>query len=93
MNSTRSNMASNGLLYPAKTGTCRICQRVRKTDSQVKAVGEVRRGFATGHVWECRDEQDCDEVAKNKIKNKSRKFRIIEIALEKGRFKEWQVFV
>ncbi len=63
-------MASNGLLNRAKNGTCRICQRVRNTDKYLNIVGEVRHGFATGHVWECKDKAACIEVAKDKLKNK-----------------------
>lgn len=52
-------MASNGLLSRAKTGTCWICQRVRKTDERLKIIGEVTHGYATGHTWECADRKDC----------------------------------
>lgn len=44
------NMASNGLDSTAKSGKCRICQRVRNTSKYLKAVGEVRHGYATGHI-------------------------------------------
>lgn len=56
-------MASNGLLNRAKKGKCRICYRVRCTNKHVKAVGEVRHGFATGHVWECKDIEECENGA------------------------------
>lgn len=89
-------MASNGLLHRAKTGKCRICQRVRKTDEKVKAVGEVRRGYATGHIWECIDTDECDKAVKEKLQN----WRItgltrckIETALKVGRFSEYIVQV
>lgn len=85
-------MASNGLMDYAKTGKCHICQRVRKTDEQVKPVGEVRRGFATGHVWECIDTEDCDRVAKERIAANRPDSRLIEISMERGRFKQWVVF-
>jgi len=82
-------MASNGLLKRAVKGTCRICQRVRNTSNQVKAVGEVHHGFATGHVWECIDIEDCEKVARNKLKECSQetlKHRRIKNALERGRY-------
>jgi hypothetical protein len=53
-------MASNGLMNKAKAGTCRMCQRRRSTENKVKAVGEIRHGFATGHIWECIDIAECD---------------------------------
>lgn len=88
-------MASDGLLNKAKKGTCRICHRVRNTDEQVKAVGEVRHGFATGHIWECRDIEDCDKAANERI-NKSCLNGItrgkIKIGLEMGRFTEYKFF-
>lgn len=79
-------MASDGLFNLAKTGKCRICHRVRKTVAKVKAVGEVRHGYATGHIWECIDKEDCDKVAKAKIVNKKSGYRTIEIALQQGRY-------
>jgi hypothetical protein len=84
-------MASNGLLKKAKKGTCRICQRSRNTDNQVKVVGEVNHGFATGHIWECRDVDDCEKVAFEKLnKNISGVIKSkIETALKTGRFKEY----
>lgn len=83
-------MASDGLLSYAKKGKCRICQRVRKTDTHVKAVGEVRHGYATGHIWECRDEVECNRVATERMNDKLRPdSSLIEIALNRGRFKEW----
>ena len=60
-------MASNGLLNKAKRGKCRICNRVRSTAKYLKAVGEVRHGYATGQIWECKDFEDCEEVAMKKI--------------------------
>lgn len=83
-------MSSNGLLKKAKSGTCRICQRVRKTDKYVKPVGEVIHGFAVGHIWECIDIKDCDKVAKEKI-NKGVSKSKIETALKVGRFSEYMV--
>lgn len=87
-------MASNGLLDRAKKGTCRICQRVRNTKEQVKAVGEVHHGFAVGHVWECIDIKDCDKVANEKLKkNISGLIRgRIENSLKLGRFTEYKTF-
>ncbi|HRD42180.1 MAG TPA: hypothetical protein PLN30_00440 [Ferruginibacter sp.] len=88
-------MASDGLTHRAKKGTCRICQRSRNTDEQVKAVGEVRHGFATGHIWECRDIEDCDKVAAEKLsRNISGVIKSkIETALKRGRFTEYTVVV
>lgn len=86
-------MASNGLLNRAKKGTCRICQRVRNTDKYLHAVGEVLHGFATGHIWECTDVENCDKVAAAKLSGEIRcvsKSRI-EIALKKGRFTEYMI--
>ena len=80
-------MASNGLLKYPKTGMCHICQRVRKADYQVKAVGEVRHGYATGYIWECIDTEECDRVAKERIRTGHPKAKIIEINLKKGRIK------
>ena len=85
-------MASNGLLNYAKTGRCRICRRVRKTDIQVKAVGEVRHGMATGHIWECIDTEDCDRVAEEKVAANSKDSAFIKLAIEQGRFKEWVIY-
>ena len=86
-------MASDGLLNYAKTGKCRICHRVRKTDWQVKPVGEVRHGYATGHIWECKDVTDCEEVARKRMNDKSRPdCKLIEINLQHGRFKTYKYF-
>ena len=82
-------MASDGLLNYAKTGKCHICQRVRKTDTQVKSVGEVRHGYATGHIWECIDKEECDKVAQKKISAGHPKAELIKIALNHGRIKEY----
>jgi hypothetical protein len=60
-------MASNGLLNRAKNGKCRVCQRVRSTEDKVQVVGEVRHGFATGHIWQCKDKNDCKIVAQKKL--------------------------
>lgn len=88
-------MASNGLESTAKSGKCRICQRVRNTAKYLKAVGEVRHGYATGHIWECKDKEDCQVVAERKLYdskvpdwNKDR----IRAALKIGRYKEYIVF-
>lgn len=84
-------MASNGIYKRAKRGTCRICQRVRKVDEQIKAVGEVAHGYATGHIWECIDEKECDAAAKRKLsENLSGVVRQkIETALKVGRYTEY----
>lgn len=88
-------MASNGLDSTAKSGKCRICQRVRNTAKYLKAVGEVRHGYATGHIWECKDEEECQKVAERKLSdsktldwNKDQ----IKSALKRGRYKEYIVF-
>ena len=86
-------MASDGLSNYAKTGRCRICRRVGKTDIKVKPVGEVRHGYATGHIWECIDVVQCEKVAKERIADKTRSDnRLIEIALQQGRFTEYKIF-
>ena len=82
-------MASDGLLNYAKTGKCHICQRVRKTETQVKAVGEVRHGYATGHIWECIDTEECDKVAQERISAGHSKAELIKIATKCGRIKEY----
>lgn len=82
-------MASDGLMNYAKTGKCHICQRVRKTDKQVKAVSEVRHGYATGHIWECIDTEECDKVAQERISTCHSKAEIIKIAVSRGRIKEY----
>jgi hypothetical protein len=88
------SMASNGLDKRAKNGTCRICQRVRNTEKYLKAVGEVRHGFATGHIWECRDAEECDKTAKEKL-NSPMSIVVherIKSALAKGRFTKYEIF-
>jgi hypothetical protein len=82
-------MASDGLLNYAKNGKCHICQRLRKTDTQVKVVGEVRHGFATGHIWECVDTEECDKVAQERIIAGHSKSEFIKIALKRGRIKAY----
>lgn len=88
-------MASNGLDSTAKSGKCRICQRVRNTVKYLKAVGEVRHGYATGHIWECEDEEDCQKVAERKLSDSKTldwdKDKI-KSALKRGRYKEYMVF-
>lgn len=82
-------MASNGLEKLAKKGKCRICQRVRNTTTQVKAVGEIHHGYATGHIWECIDQKECDNKAKEKIEKKANNWELIKIQLEKGHYTEY----
>jgi len=85
-------MASNGLTQYAKKGKCRICQRVRKTSTQVKAVGEVHHGFAVGHIWECIDREECNRAAKAKLGDENRtnlERERIKLALSIGRYKEY----
>ncbi len=81
------NMASDGTIFRAKKGRCRICRRVRKVDEQVKEVGEVRHGYATGHIWECIDIADCERIAHKKIAANHKDKQLIEIALKIGRAK------
>jgi len=83
-------MASNGLEQFAKYGKCRICQRTRKTDKYVKAVGEVRHGYATGHIWECIDIEECEKVAKERMSDSNRlDCELIRNQLKIGRYKEY----
>jgi hypothetical protein len=82
-------MASNGLHSRAKNGKCRICHRTRSTGKYVKAVGEVNHGYATGHIWECRDIAECEKVARQRLNENRSDKNIIEIALRIGRFKEY----
>lgn len=84
-------MASNGLMVYAKKGKCRICYRTRVTSFHVKPVGEVRHGYATGHIWECKDIIECEKVAKERIKNNHLKSHLIEIGLRQGRFEEYWI--
>lgn len=83
-------MSSNGLINKAKSGKCRICQRVRRTQF-LKAVGEVHHGFATGYIWECANAENCDMDAKAKIEFNHKHKPIIEQALKQGRFKEYSI--
>ncbi len=86
-------MASNGLNKRAKKGVCRMCLRRRKTDEQVKAVGDVLHGFATGHIWECIDIEDCNKTIERKlieIPEGSLKHHIITNAVKYGRFTEYK---
>lgn len=86
-------MASDGLLNYAKTGRCRICYRVRKTDLYVKPVGEVSHGYATGHIWECIAIDNCEKMAHKKMNDKTcLDSKLIKIALEHGRFKTYKYF-
>lgn len=81
-------MASNGLLVRAKKGTCRICLRVRSTSVHVVPVGEVHHGFATGHIWECKDSKECQIAAEKRLNSTSPDSFIhqrIKLALTLGR--------
>lgn len=96
-------MASNGLLRKAKKGRCRMCQRVRSTETQVKAVGEIAHGFATGHIWECIDEKECEEAMTRKISEfdpetagptACRDYnKIINSAIPRGRLEKYTYFL
>lgn len=85
-------MASDGLLNRAKRGKCRICQRTRCTEQHVKAVGEVRHGYATGHIWECEDVEECDKVALERMNEIRSDSELIKIALKHGRFKKYKYY-
>ncbi|MCO6149069.1 hypothetical protein [Flavobacterium sp. NRK1] len=88
-------MASDGLSKKAKKGKCRMCLRVRSTDQAVKAVGEVHHGYATGHIWECNDVEDCNNTIDKKLSSESTSElnkTIIKIAKEKGRYKEYIIY-
>ena len=85
-------MASDGLIKRAKTGKCRMCQRVRNTNDQVKAVGEVLHGYATGHIWECKDVNDCEKAMELKLKKYHPESNIsqhIELMRKIGRATLW----
>ncbi len=75
-------MASNGIMNYAKGGKCRICLRVRNTDTQVKPVGEVRHGYATGYVWERIDRADCISAATMRVINKHKNWEQIRSNLK-----------
>lgn len=85
-------MASDGLKIKALTGTCRMCLRARSTDKYLNAVGEVRHGYATGHIWECIDKEECDKAAEKKL-NSGKLGAVnrhkIEVAKERGRLTEY----
>lgn len=85
-------MASNGLEFYAKRGKCRICQRTRATDEKVYPVGEVRHGYATGHVWQCIDEKECEDFARKKIAEGAEYAWKIELALKEGRFRDYRIY-
>ena len=85
-------MASNGLINMAKNGKCRICYRTRSTDEHVEAVGEVRHGFATGHIWECINIEDCEKTALKRIKDNHLSSEYIKHAMQQGRFREYVWF-
>lgn len=88
-------MASDGLTNTAKKGKCRMCLRVRDTLKYLKIVGEVRHGYATGHIWECIDVKDCERAAHNKINDKTRariERETIKFALKQGRYNRYKIF-
>lgn len=89
-------MASDGISKRAQKGKCRICQRVRCTAGQVKAVGEIHHGFATGYIWECIDIADCDKIVKNKLGDLQINGVVrvrIEEAVKKGRLIDYPIYV
>lgn len=80
-------MASDGLTRTAKSGKCHYCLRVRKVRF-LTAVGEVRHGYATGHIWECKDQVRCDAALKAKLEDPNvtnRKQEMLKFNLQKGR--------
>lgn len=88
-------MASNGLDNMAKHGKCRICQRVRNVNKHLKSVGEVRHGYATGHIWECCDEEECQRAAERKLsdnKVEGWKKERIRSAMRQGRFTKYIIY-
>ena len=86
-------MASNGFMKRAKKGKCHICFRVRKVDEQVFPVGEVNHGYAVGYIWECKDHDDCDRAAKEKLERlnpDSLAYMQVKIGVETGRYTTYQ---
>lgn len=84
-------MASDGLQTIAMTGTCRMCQRSRNVEKHLRPVGEVRHGYAVGHIWECKDVDECDMAANDALNTSvsdQRKARII-IAKKNGRLTQY----
>jgi hypothetical protein len=71
-------MASNGLLNTAKKGKCRLCLRVRDTKRYLIIVGEVRHGYATGNIWQCKNRTECLNAANRKIKINHKDARLCE---------------
>lgn len=88
-------MASDGLHKKASSGVCRMCQRRRCTEKHVKAVGEVLHGFATGHIWECVDTNNCDENIALRLANSEFDYvkkEAIKQAVLRGRFTTWVTY-
>lgn len=86
-------MASDGLSNTARTGTCRMCLRARKSE-HLKIVGEVRHGFATGHIWECKNIVDCETAVMRKLnddKLDSVKETKIRTAMKIGRYDKYVI--
>jgi hypothetical protein len=84
-------MASDGLTNRAKRGKCRMCQRSRCTTKYVREVGEVHHGYATGHIWECMDTQECDAEIQKKLNSQITNYLrgTLEFAVREGRLKEY----
>lgn len=60
--------------------------------TKVKAVGEVRHGYATGHIWECINTEGCDKAARERLISGKVSGRVrgkIENGLQRGRFTEY----
>ena len=62
-----------------------MCYRRRCTDKHVKPVGEVRKGYATGYIWECMDIEDCETTMNTRTANRHNKMHLIQIARAGGR--------
>jgi hypothetical protein len=86
-------MASNGLTSRAGKGKCRICHRVRNTQTGVKAVGEVHHGFATGYIWECINIEECENVAIERASSCRPDSDHIAMELRRGRLKKYECYV
>ena len=71
-----------------------MCFRSRNTEKYLKSVGEVRHGCATGHIWECRDIKDCENVIEIKLSDRfNNKKNLIRVALQRGRFTDYKIVV
>ena len=63
-----------------------VCQRRRSTLNKVKIIGVVLHGYATGHKWECIDEDECTKYCLERVaKINDIRSEIISMALKKYR--------